>query len=137
MPRCSVCGSQTSLLLKGVQICPTCADAVRGKVARSFAEVSEALTLAREALVGHPGDPDGTEAIRKANARVVAASLEYVKALREYRAFFRHGLSRVARRAVEGKSGWCSGRSPKCGTVSTITARPDMLALTPPFDALR
>jgi hypothetical protein len=101
MARCSVCGSETSLVLNGVQICPTCADAVRDKAARSFAEVSEALTLARqeysEALADHCGDPDDTEAICKANARVDAASLAYAKALRDYRAFFRQGQSRVAR----------------------------------------
>jgi hypothetical protein len=99
MPRCSVCGSETSLLLNGVPICPTCGDAVRSKAGRSFAEVSEALTLARqeysEALADR-GDPDDTKAIRKANARVDAASLAYAKALREYRAFFR-GQPRVAR----------------------------------------
>jgi hypothetical protein len=101
MARCSVCGSQTRLLLNGVPRCPTCADAVRDKAARSFAEVSEALALARqeysEALAGHPGDPDDTEAIRKANARVDAASLAYAKALHDYRAFSRQRQSRVAR----------------------------------------
>src|SRR5262249_51695095 len=54
------------------------------KAARSFAEVSEALTLAqneyREALDAHsevvlwsaaePGNPDGTEVLSKANARL-------------------------------------------------------------------
>jgi hypothetical protein len=100
MPRCSVCGRETSLVLNGVQICPTCADAVRDKAGRSFAEVSEALTVARqeysEALAGR-GDPDDAKAIRKANARVDAASLAYAKALRDYKAFFRRSQSRVAR----------------------------------------
>jgi hypothetical protein len=55
--------------------------------------VSEALTLARqeysEALASHRGDPNDTEAIRKVNARVDAASLAYAKALRDYREFKR------------------------------------------------
>jgi hypothetical protein len=83
-----------------VPICPTCADAVRAKAAR-FAEVNKALTLAqneyREALVAHseaviwwsvePGNPDVTEALRKANNGLEAASLAYIKALRDVRAF--------------------------------------------------
>jgi hypothetical protein len=65
--------------------------------------VSEALTLAqneyREALAAHsetviwwsvePGNPDVTEALRRANTRLEAASLAYVKALRDVRAFKR------------------------------------------------
>ena len=79
--------------MNGVPICPTCADAVRGKATRSITEVTEALMLARQeyydALAGHGGDPDDAEAIRKANARLDAASLAYSKALRDYRAFKR------------------------------------------------
>jgi hypothetical protein len=91
-----------------VQICPTCADAVRDKAARSFAEVSEALTLARQeyskALAGHRRDPDDTEAIRKANARVDAASLAYAKALSDYRAFLRQVNLALLERPVDGES---------------------------------
>jgi hypothetical protein len=101
MAGCSVCGQETSLQLNGVPICPTCADAVRDKAARSFAEVNEALTRARQeycdALAGHRRDPDDTEAIRKANARLDAASLAYAKALRDDRASLRQGQFRVAR----------------------------------------
>jgi hypothetical protein len=67
MPRCSACDSETSLLLNGVLISPTCA-AVRDKAARSFAEVTEALMRARQeyfdALAGHRGDPDGGKSQR-------------------------------------------------------------------------
>jgi hypothetical protein len=87
--------------LNGVPICPTCADAVRDKAGRSFAEVNKALGLTqnkyREALAAHseavnwcsvePGNPDVTEALRKANTHLEAASLAYAKAMRDYRAF--------------------------------------------------
>jgi hypothetical protein len=103
IPSCSVCGLETRLYVNGVPICPDCDKAIIGTSGRSFAQVSEALTLARqeysEALAGRRGDPDDTEAIRKANARVDAASLAYAKALRNYRAFLRKGQSRVARAA--------------------------------------
>ena len=56
-----------------------------GKAARSFAEVNEALMRTRQeyydALAGHRGDPDDTEAIHKANTRLDAASVAYAKAL--------------------------------------------------------
>jgi hypothetical protein len=65
--------------------------------------VNKALTVAeneyREALVAHseaviwwsvePGNPDVTEALRKVNTRLEAASLAYVKALRDVLAFKR------------------------------------------------
>jgi hypothetical protein len=65
--------------------------------------VSETLTLTqndyREALAAHskaviwwsvePGNLDISEALRKANTRLEAASLAYVKALRENREFRR------------------------------------------------
>jgi hypothetical protein len=79
MASCSYCGSETTVHVNSVPICEACADAVRGNAARSFAQVNEALTLARQeyydALAGHRGDPDDTEAIRKANNRLDAASL--------------------------------------------------------------
>jgi hypothetical protein len=89
--------------LNGVPICLSCADALRDKAARSFAEVNKARTLAenkyREALAAHSeaviwwsvetGNPDVTEALRKANTRLEMASLAYVKALRDVRAFKR------------------------------------------------
>ena len=73
------------------------------KAARSFVEVMEALTLAQneysEALETHsevvlwsaaePGNPDSTEALSKANARLHAASSAYAKAMRDYTAFKR------------------------------------------------
>jgi hypothetical protein len=71
MASCSYCGSEKTLHVNGVPGCEACANAVRGKAARSFAEVNEALTLARQeyfdAFVGHRGDRDNAEAIRKAN----------------------------------------------------------------------
>jgi hypothetical protein len=80
-------------------MCLTCAEAVRDKAARSFAEVTEALMRTRQeyydAMAGHRGDPDDTEA--KANARLDAASLAYAKALRDYKAFLRQDRSRAAR----------------------------------------
>jgi hypothetical protein len=85
-----------------VPLCPYCdKDGIR-KEGKSFAEVSETLNLAqneyREALAVHsearvvystaePRNPAGIEALRKANARLDAASLAYAKALRDYRAF--------------------------------------------------
>jgi hypothetical protein len=65
--------------------------------------VNKALTVAedeyRDALVAHseaviwwsvePGNTDVTEALRKVNTRLEAASLAYVKALRDVRAFER------------------------------------------------
>jgi hypothetical protein len=114
MPRCSVCGSETSLLLNGVPICPDCDKAIVGKKARSFAEVSEALALARqeyrEAVADHsradfllgsldPGNPAAMEAVCNTYARLEVASRAYGKALGEYRASLRQGQSCVARAA--------------------------------------
>jgi hypothetical protein len=71
---------------------------------RSFVEVTEALTRARQeyfdALAGHSevgsvlssldaGYADGPAPIRNADARLDAASLAYAKARRDYRAFKR------------------------------------------------
>ena len=98
MPRCSVCGRETSLHLNGVPICPACDKAIVGNAGRSFAEVSEALTLARqeyrEAVADHsradfllgsldPGNPAAMEAVCNTYARLDAASLAYAKALRD------------------------------------------------------
>jgi hypothetical protein len=72
--------------------------------ARSLMQLSEALRLARReycrALVAHedasficsaldPGNPFSNEAIRKTNAQLEAASLQYAKALRDFRTFHR------------------------------------------------
>jgi|SRR5215467_14173501 len=99
MSPCSVCGRETDLHVNGVAFCPDCETAVIGNKSRSLEEVSRALEVARreyyDALAGHRGDPDDTEA--KANARLDTASLAYAKALRDYRALFHRGQPHVAR----------------------------------------
>jgi hypothetical protein len=112
IPSCSVCGVETRLYVNGVPICPDCDKAIVGNVGRSFAEVSEALTLARqeyrEAVADHsraesllgsldPGNPAASEAVRSTYNRLEATSLAYAKALREYRASLRQNQYRVAR----------------------------------------
>ena len=104
MPSCSVCGGETDLHVNGVPICPACDQALVDMEARSFAELNEALLLARkeycEALAAHedvrymssaldPGNPYGTMLRRHADARVEAACSAYEKALRHFNAFKR------------------------------------------------
>jgi hypothetical protein len=114
IPNCSVCSQETRLYVNGVPICPACDKAIVGNARRSFAEVSEALTLARqeyrEAVADHsradsllgsldPGNPAAIEAVCNTYAQLELASRAYGKALREYRASLRQGQSRVARAA--------------------------------------
>ena len=98
MPSCSVCGREIDLHGNGVPLCPDCDRANDDTEARSFAELSEALVLARkeycDALAAHedvrymcsaldPGNPYGITVLRHADARVEAASSAYEKALRD------------------------------------------------------
>jgi len=104
MPGCSVCSQETNLHVNGVPICPDCDKAVIGNEEKSFAQVSEALTLARQeyrdALDDHskvisffglqdPRNPAATESICAAYARLDAASFAYEKALRDFNAIKR------------------------------------------------
>jgi hypothetical protein len=84
-------------------MCPGCDQAIVGKKA-TFAELSKALIVAeneyRESLAAHsevvlwsaaePGNPDGTEALSKADARLHAASSASAKAMHDY-TVFKHG----------------------------------------------
>ena len=102
MPSCSVCGRETDLHVNGVPVCTACDQANDGTEARSFAELNEALLLARkeycEALAAHedvrymcsaldPGNPYRITVLRHADARVKAACSAYEKALGDFNRF--------------------------------------------------
>ena len=104
MPSCSVCGRETDLHVNGVPTCPACDQANDDTEARSFAELNEALVLARkeycDALAAHEdvrymcsaldrGNPYGITVLRHADARVKAACSAYEKALRDFNGFKR------------------------------------------------